>query len=159
MLKIKLARFGKKKQPMYRVVINEAKSKRDGAYVASIGTYFPTQNPKVLDIDLKAYAQWLKKGAQPTETVAALAKRLESGNPFPAKKAQPNRKAKARAAAELEAKTSAAPAVEVAPEAPAAEVTPSVVETPVTAVEIPVVEAPPVAEIVPAKEAKAQPAA
>ena len=137
MLKIKLARFGKKKQPMYRIVVNEAKSKRDGAYVAAIGTYFPTQTPKVLEVNLKEYAQWLKKGAQPTETVAALVKRLESGNPFPPKKPQPNRKAKARALAEAEAKASAAPAAEVTPEAPvapAAEVAPEVeapkIETP-----------------------------
>jgi len=139
MLKIKLARFGKKKQPMYRIVVNEAKSKRDGAYVAAIGTYFPTQTPKVLEVNLKEYAEWLKKGAQPTDTVAALVKRLESGNPFPPKKVQPNRKAKARALAEAEAKASAAPAPEVAPEpetapeveaAPVAEVTPEV-ESPI----------------------------
>jgi small subunit ribosomal protein S16 len=125
MLKIKLARFGKKKQPMYRLIVNEAKSKRDGAYVASIGTYFPTQNPKVLEVDLKEYALWLKKGAQPTETVAALVKRLESGNPFPPKKVQPNRKAKARAAAEAEAKASAAPVVEEKPETPVVEAAPA----------------------------------
>jgi small subunit ribosomal protein S16 len=108
MLKIKLARFGKKKQPMYRIVVNEAKSKRDGQYVALVGRYAPTESPKVLEINMKEYEAWLAKGAQPTETVMALAKRLKSGNPFPPKKAQPNRKAKAKATAEAEAKPAAA---------------------------------------------------
>ncbi len=100
---------------MYRIVINEAKSKRDGAYKAVIGRYAPTETPKTLEIDMKAYAEWMKNGAQPTETVAALAKRYESGNPFPPKKARPNKKAQARATAEAEAKAAAAPAAE-APE-------------------------------------------
>jgi small subunit ribosomal protein S16 len=120
MLKIKLARFGKKKQPMYRIIVNEARSKRDGEYVASIGRYAPTENPKVLEIDLKEYAAWLAKGAQPTETVAALVKRFEAGDAFPAKTARPNKKAKARAAAAAEA---------------AAQEAPAEVETPVEAVE------------------------
>lgn len=115
MLKIKLARFGKKKQPAYRIVINEAKSKRDGQYVAMIGRYAPTENPKILEIDLPAYAEWVKKGAQPTETIAALVKRYESGNPFPPKKAQPSKKAVAKAAAEAEAKAAPAAEPEVAP--------------------------------------------
>ena len=55
MLKIKLARFGKKKQPMYRIVVNEAKSKRDGQYVAQVGRYSPTETPKILEIDVKEY--------------------------------------------------------------------------------------------------------
>lgn len=82
MLKVKLARFGKKHQPHFRVVINEAKDKRDGAYVESIGHYAPTQVPKLLSIDLEKYDAWLKKGAQPTATVAALVERVRSGKPF-----------------------------------------------------------------------------
>ena len=125
MLKIKLARFGKKKQPAYRIVVNEAKSKRDGQYVAMIGRYAPTENPKILDVDMAAYEAWLKKGAQPTETVAHLIERLKTGNPFPPKKAKPNKKAQARSAAEAEAKAAAAakpaeaPVVEAPAEAPA----------------------------------------
>lgn len=120
MLKIKLARFGKKKQPHYRVVINEARDKRDGSYVASIGHYAPTQTPKLLVIDLEAYKGWLAKGAQPTETVAALAARFESGNPFPEKKPRLSRKAKAKLAVakEAEAAAAAAPAPVEAPAAP-----------------------------------------
>ena len=114
MLKIKLARFGKRKQPHYRIVVNEARDKRDGSYVAAIGHYAPTQQPKILEVNLDAYKTWLEKGAQPTDTVAALIKRVESGNPFPAKKAQLSKKAKAKQAAEKEA-------AQAAKEAPAAE--------------------------------------
>lgn len=98
MLKIKLARFGKRNQPHYRIVVNEARSKRDGQYVALLGHYAPTQEPKVLELDLKVYDEWLKKGAQPTETVAALAKRAASKDPFPKKKPALSKKAKAKAA-------------------------------------------------------------
>ncbi len=103
MLKIKLARFGKKGQPHYRIVVNEARDKRDGKYVANVGHYAPTQQPKVLEVDLKAFDEWIQKGAQPTETVAALVARFKSGNPFPPKKAKLSAKAKAKLAAEKEA--------------------------------------------------------
>jgi small subunit ribosomal protein S16 len=121
MLKIKLARFGKKKQPHYRIVVNEARDKRDGSYVALLGHYAPTQIPKTLDIDLDAYKLWVKKGAQPTETVDSLVKRLESGNPFPERKARPSKKAKAKVAAEAESKLAAEEAAKAATEAPAEE--------------------------------------
>ncbi|MDA1079774.1 MAG: 30S ribosomal protein S16 [bacterium] len=116
MLKIKLARFGKRNQPHYRIVVNEAKSKRDGQYTALLGQYVPTQTPKILQLDLKAYELWLSKGAQPTETVAALAKRAASKTPFPPKKPRLSKKAKAKQAAEKEATAAPAPAAE--PEAP-----------------------------------------
>lgn len=98
MLKIKLARFGKKNQPHYRIVVNEAKSKRDGEYVAKLGEYAPTFTPKILKFDLVAYEQWLAKGAQPTETVASLAKRAASKDPFPAKKARASKKSQTKKA-------------------------------------------------------------
>lgn len=75
MLKIKLIRFGKKNQPHYRIVVQEAKTKRDGKYVESLGHYAPSQEPKKLELDYEKYQAWLKKGAQPTETVASLAKK------------------------------------------------------------------------------------
>lgn len=122
MLKVKLARFGKNKQPHYRIVVNEAKDKRDGRYVALLGHYAPNQTPKVLTFDLEAYREWLKKGAQPTDTVAALAKKFESGNPFPPKKAQLSKKAKAKLAAEREAVAAPKEEAAPAPEAVAEEV-------------------------------------
>lgn len=130
MLKIKLARFGKKKQPFYRIVINEARDKRDGKYVEAIGRYAPTLSPKILEVNLEAYQAWLKKGAQPTDTVASLVKRFESGNPFPEKAKSLSKKAIAKATAALEAAKVEAPA-EVTPEAPA-----EVTETPATEAEV-----------------------
>lgn len=128
MLKIKLARFGKRGQPHFRVVINEARDKRDGKYVEAIGTYAPTQTPKILDINKERYTFWLGQGAQPTDTVAALFARVESGNPFPAKKAKPSKKtiakqqaAKEAAEAEAAQAQTEAPAEAAAPEAPATE--------------------------------------
>jgi small subunit ribosomal protein S16 len=125
MLKIKLARFGKKNQPHYRIVVSEQRAKRDGQYKAAIGRYVPTEQPKILELDMKAYAEWLTFGAQPTPTVASLAKRFESGNPFPAKKPRPSKKAQAKAAAaksesekpKEEKPAQAEPAAETAPEA------------------------------------------
>ncbi len=143
MLKIKLARFGKKGQPHYRIVVTEARSKRDGQYTALLGHYAPTMTPKILDLDVKAYGEWLVKGAQPTPTVAGLFDRVSSGNPFPVKKARPSKKsikkAKSDAAAAEEAKNAPAPVAEPAgepevvaetqPEAPAEATTE---ETPAT---------------------------
>lgn len=124
MLRIKLARFGKNKQPEYRIVVNEDREKRDGKYVALLGHYSPAQTPKILKIDAEAFTEWMKKGAEPTDTVAELFKRFQSGNPFPDRPARPSKKARAKAAAAAEeaAQAAAAPA-EVAPvaEAPVAE--------------------------------------
>lgn len=125
MLKIKLARFGKKHQPHYRVVVNEARDRRDGKYVALVGHYAPVTEE--LEIDVKAFEEWVKKGAQPTETVMAIFERFKSGNPFPAKKAKPSKKALAKAAeAAKQAAEPAAPveepkAEEAAVEAPVEE--------------------------------------
>jgi small subunit ribosomal protein S16 len=73
MLKIKLARFGRRNQPNYRIVVTERRDKRDGKYVAQVGMYNPLT--KSLQIDEALYQDWMKKGAQPTETVADLFKR------------------------------------------------------------------------------------
>ena len=107
MLKIKLARFGKKNQPHYRIVVNEARDKRDGSYVAQVGYYAPTQNPKILKIEVEAYQNWIQRGAQPTKTVASLFKRFQSKQPFAPKKPKPSKKALAKQAAELADQTEA----------------------------------------------------
>lgn len=147
MLKIKLARFGKRKQPHYRIVINEARDKRDGQYVDIVGHYEPSVIPKTLQIDLAKVEEWLKKGAQPTDTVQSLITRFKSGNPFPPKKPTLSRKAKAKALAAQEAAQApaekAAPVettpAEVAPEAPKVETAPEA--APTTTPETPVTEA------------------
>lgn len=105
MLKVKLTRTGKKNQTHYRIVVNEARDKRDGKYVESLGYYAPTQTPKLLEINIERFDYWISQGAQATETVAALVEKFKSGNPFPPKtKKKLNKKAKARLAAEKEAK-------------------------------------------------------
>jgi small subunit ribosomal protein S16 len=143
MLKIKLARFGKKKQPHYRIVINEARDKRDGKYVESIGQYAPTLSPKILQVDLEKYEAWRKKGAQPTDTVLALVTRFQSGNPFPEKTNQLSRKAKAKLAAAKEAAENPAPEAEVAVTAEQAstpDAAPTETEVPAAAEETPAAE-------------------
>ena len=98
MLKIKLARFGKRNQPHFRIVVNEARDKRDGSYVEMIGHYAPTQQPKVLELDIKKYDAWIAKGAQPTETVAHLYEVVKTGKGFPEKKKRPSKKQLAKKA-------------------------------------------------------------
>jgi len=119
MLKVKLARFGKRNQPHYRIVVNEARDKRDGSYVALVGHYAPTQVPKTLEINMVEYNKWIAQGAQPTDTVASLVKRFESGNSFPEKKAQLSKKAKAKLESEKEAKAEEKVEVKAETEAPA----------------------------------------
>jgi len=78
MVKIKLMRTGRTGIPFYRVVAVEAKTKRDGKYIEKLGLYNPAASPKIIEIDLEKYDAWLKKGAQPTDTVASLAKKLKA---------------------------------------------------------------------------------
>ena len=83
MLKIRLSRVGKKKQPSYRVVIADARATRDGAFVDIVGRYNPVSNPKVIEFDADKVREWLSKGAQPTERVEKLLKSqgIERGKP------------------------------------------------------------------------------
>ena len=72
MLKMRLARVGKKKQPTYRVVIADARAPRDGDFVEIIGHYNPRTEPTTFEIDADKVRAWLWKGAQPTERVQKL---------------------------------------------------------------------------------------
>lgn len=74
MLKMRLKRMGKKKNPIYRVIVADARSPRDGRFVEEIGSYDPNQEPSLIKIDEEAAKKWLAAGAQPTETVARLLK-------------------------------------------------------------------------------------
>jgi small subunit ribosomal protein S16 len=67
-------RMGKKKQPTYRVVAADARSPRDGRFIEIVGHYDPRRDPSVISIDNDRAVAWLKKGAQPTETVQKLLK-------------------------------------------------------------------------------------
>ena len=74
MIKIRLKRMGQKKAPFYRIVVADARSPRDGRFIAEIGTYDPTVNPSAVKVDEEEAKKWLASGAQPTETVAKLLK-------------------------------------------------------------------------------------
>ncbi|MBU1084875.1 MAG: 30S ribosomal protein S16 [Candidatus Beckwithbacteria bacterium] len=75
MLKIKLSRTGKKGYASYKIIVNEARSKRDGRYLEELGTYDPNTKPLSIKIDKKRLSYWLEKGAQPTNTVRRLIKK------------------------------------------------------------------------------------
>ena len=75
MLKIRLRRMGAKKAPFYRIVVADSRSPRDGAFVEEIGYYNPTSDPAELNVDNEKAAQWIKNGAQPTDTVRGLLKK------------------------------------------------------------------------------------
>lgn len=72
MLRIRLRRTGKKKQPQYRVVVADQRASRDGAFVEVIGHYNPRTNPKTLVLKEDRVKYWLGEGAQPSETVHRL---------------------------------------------------------------------------------------
>ncbi|HXY91861.1 MAG TPA: 30S ribosomal protein S16 [Acidimicrobiia bacterium] len=71
-VKIRLMRVGKKKQPTYRVVVADGRSPRDGRFIEIIGQYSPRDDPSAVDIDADSALAWLRKGAQPTESVQKL---------------------------------------------------------------------------------------
>ena len=73
-VKIKLQRVGKIRNAQYRVVIADAKARRDGKVVENIGIYHPKQEPSLIKIDSERAQYWLGVGAQPTEPVLALLK-------------------------------------------------------------------------------------
>jgi small subunit ribosomal protein S16 len=74
-LRIRLRRTGAKKQPRYRVVVAESSAPRDGAYVEVLGWYNPQAEPTQIQVDTDKAAEWIKRGAQPSERVANLLKR------------------------------------------------------------------------------------
>ena len=74
-VKIRLRRMGAKKQPSYRVVVADSRYPRDGRFIEAIGFYDPTVEPPVIRIDQEKAQQWIKNGAQPTDTVRALIKK------------------------------------------------------------------------------------
>jgi small subunit ribosomal protein S16 len=72
MVKIRLMRVGKRKQPSYRVVVADSRSPRDGRIIEAIGHYHPRQEPSAVSIDSDRAVYWLEKGAQPSNTVRNL---------------------------------------------------------------------------------------
>ena len=75
MVKIRLRRLGAKKAPFYRVVVADSRFPRDGRFIEEIGTYNPLSDPAEIKTDSERAQQWIKNGAQPTDTVRALLKK------------------------------------------------------------------------------------
>jgi small subunit ribosomal protein S16 len=71
-VKIRLARVGSKKNAIYRVVVADVRSPRDGRNIETIGRYNPQTDPSVVEIDLEKANGWIAKGAQPTPAVRKL---------------------------------------------------------------------------------------
>ena len=116
MVKLRLRRFGNRNRPVYRVVVADQRSPRDGKIIEEIGTYNPLQKDNNFRLDLERVDYWLGVGAQPSDTVASFIKKArEAGDAAPA----------------AEAAEESAPAAEAAPEsapAPAEEATAEVPE-------------------------------
>jgi small subunit ribosomal protein S16 len=147
MLKIRLSRAGAKKRPYYHIVIADSHAPRDGKFIERVGSYNPmlpkdSATPRIV-LKQERIAEWLTKGAQPTdrvarflsqdETLGAKVQWTQGNNP---KKAEPGKKAQERAAeraqreadrleAEAAAKAEAAAAAEAARAAPPAEEAPA----------------------------------
>ena len=73
-VKIRLKRMGQKRNPIYRIVVADARSPRDGRFIEEIGTYDPNHQPSVFTVDTEAAKKWLANGAQPTDTVEKIFK-------------------------------------------------------------------------------------
>ena len=146
-VKIKLKRLGKIRNPQYRIVVADARTKRDGRAIEEIGKYHPKEDPSFIEVNGERAQHWLKVGAQPTEAVVAIFK--VSGDwqqfkglpaPAPMKVAAPkaDKKALFEAAAkeaESEPKAAATPKkkAEKKAEAPKAEESAETAETPAAA--------------------------
>jgi small subunit ribosomal protein S16 len=73
-VKIKLMRMGKIRAPYYRIIVADARNKRDGRAIEEIGKYHPTEEPSLIEVNSERAQYWLGVGAQPTEPVAAILK-------------------------------------------------------------------------------------
>jgi small subunit ribosomal protein S16 len=76
MISIRLTRLGRRNHPFYRIVVADSRRARDGRFVEILGHYDPVKQPAELKLDAEKYAEWISKGAKPSDTVANLAKSL-----------------------------------------------------------------------------------
>jgi small subunit ribosomal protein S16 len=121
-VKLRLMRMGKKKQPTYRVVAADARSPRNGRFIEIVGIYDPRPDPSAIRIDNDKAVDWLRKGAQPTESVRKLLEISGAWEEFsgqPSTRPTPASKPVARAEAKAADQPKAAPAASPA-DAPAA---------------------------------------
>ncbi|MFQ5585938.1 MAG: 30S ribosomal protein S16 [Thermodesulfobacteriota bacterium] len=75
-VKIRLARCGAKKRPFYRIVVADSRSPRDGRFKEIVGTYDPNTEPARIEVKGEKVHEWLRRGAEPTDTVNSLFKKV-----------------------------------------------------------------------------------
>lgn len=159
-VKIRLARAGAKKAPLYRLVAADSRCRRDGRFLEILGRYNPRTEPSTVEVNIEKVDAWIAKGAQMTESaqkVVEIAKGIRtapSAASRPSKKAQAAQKAADEAAAKAKADEAAA-AVAAAEAAAAAAAEPAAEEA--VSEEAPAEE--PAADVAPAEEAPAEDAA
>ena len=73
-VKMRLKRMGKKRNPIYRIVVADSRAPRDDRFIEEVGTYDPNQDPSIFNLKEESVKKWLANGAQPTETVGKLLK-------------------------------------------------------------------------------------
>ncbi|KAB8161562.1 30S ribosomal protein S16 [Streptomyces sp. 3MP-14] len=110
-VKIKLKRLGKIRSPHYRIIVADARTRRDGRAIEEIGLYHPVQNPSRIEVNSERVQHWLSVGAQPTEPVLAILKATGDwqkfrGLPAPPPLKEPAARPDRRAAFEAAAKES-----------------------------------------------------
>ena len=77
MVKIRLRRMGAKKAPFYRIVVADSRAPRDGRFIEELGVYNPSAEGEKLKVNMERVEYWIKNGAQPTDTVRGLVKKVE----------------------------------------------------------------------------------
>ncbi len=80
MLRIRLRRAGKKKQPMYRIVVADSRAPRDGAFVEALGYYHPLNNPSTIVLNEERAKHWLDHGAQPSDRLWRIGREIVAGD-------------------------------------------------------------------------------
>jgi small subunit ribosomal protein S16 len=78
-VRMRLTRVGSKKNPIYRVVVADSRSPRDGRFIEIVGRYNPQMNPSLIEFDETKVKDWLSKGAQPSDAVSRLLKAVNIG--------------------------------------------------------------------------------
>jgi small subunit ribosomal protein S16 len=88
-VRVRLTRVGSKKNPLWRIVVSDQRSPRDGRFIEAIGHYNPQTNPSTIVIDEERFHHWVGRGAQPTNTVKKLVKAHAGGAAAPAEEPAP----------------------------------------------------------------------
>jgi small subunit ribosomal protein S16 len=80
-VRIRLQRRGAHKKPFYHVVVADSRAPRDGKFIEKIGVYNPLKSPEEISIRTEVYAEWIRKGAQPSDAVAELVRKVQKAAP------------------------------------------------------------------------------